>query len=71
MGTVIRIPARCRSIFRGHGDLALVAAALPIGANVFMFAQRYDVKVEQTTAAVAVSTGLSVVTLSVVMALIP
>ena len=45
----------------------IVAASLPIGANVFMFSQRYEVAQELVTAGVAVSTVLGVVTISVVM----
>ncbi len=58
----------------GMGGVALsvmvLAAALPIGANVFLFSQRYKVAEELVTAAVAVSTVLSLVTVSVVMALL-
>lgn len=46
----------------------IVTASLPTGANVFMFSQRYNVAEELITAEVAVSTGLSVLTISVVMA---
>ena len=35
----------------------IAAASLPIGANVFMFSQRYEVAEELVTAGVAVSTG--------------
>ena len=48
----------------------IVAASLPIGANVFMFSQRYEVAQEQVTAGVAVSTALGLVTISVVMGLV-
>ncbi len=55
----------------GLGGLTLtvmvVAAALPIGANVFLFSQRYDVSQALITASVGVSTGLALITLSVVM----
>lgn len=44
-----------------------VAAALPTGANVFLFAQRYGVAQELVTASIAVSTALALVTLSLVM----
>ncbi len=47
----------------------VVAAAMPIGANAFMFAQRYNVAQELVTAGVALSTGLAVITVSLVMAL--
>lgn len=47
----------------------VVAAALPMGANVFLFSQRYRTAEELVTASVVVSTGLALVTLSGVMAL--
>jgi predicted permease len=47
----------------------VVAAALPSGANVFLFAQRYGVAQAQTTAAMGLSTAVSALTLSAVMAL--
>ncbi|WP_394787078.1 AEC family transporter [Rhodoferax sp.] len=48
----------------------VVAASLPMGANVFLFAQRYQVKQELITASVAVSTLLALVTVSAVMAFV-
>jgi malonate transporter len=48
----------------------VVAGSLPIGANVFMFSQRYNVAEELITASVAVSTALAMVTISIVMALV-
>jgi malonate transporter and related proteins len=48
----------------------VVAASLPIGANVFLFSQRYQVSQELVTASVAVSTALALVSLSVTMWLI-
>ena len=48
----------------------VVASALPIGANVFLFSQRYQVAEELTTASVAVSTVLALVTLSLVLLLV-
>lgn len=45
----------------------VLAAALPIGANVFLFSQRYQVAEELVTASVAVSSLLGLVTLSAVM----
>ncbi len=47
----------------------VVAAALPMGANVFLFAQRYEVAQETTTTAMGVSTVLALFTLSAVMLL--
>ncbi|MCB2017518.1 MAG: AEC family transporter [Hydrogenophaga sp.] len=45
----------------------VVAAALPTGANVFLFAQRYEVAEGLTTAAMGLSTVLALFTLSLVM----
>ena len=42
----------------------VVAAALPVGANVYLFAQRYETAQALTTATMGVSTVLSVFTLS-------
>ena len=47
-----------------------LTAALPIGANVFLFSQRYQVAEEVVTAGVAVSTALALVTVPVVMFLV-
>ncbi len=48
----------------------VIAASLPIGANVFLFSQRYQVAQQLVTASVAVSTGLGIVSVSVVMLLL-
>ncbi|MBV7454856.1 AEC family transporter [Acidovorax sp. sif1233] len=45
----------------------IVAASLPVGANVFLFAQRYGVAEDEVTASVAVSTALGLVTMPVVI----
>jgi len=47
--------------------VVVVAAALPIGANVFLFAQRYEVAQDLTTAAMGLSTVLALFTLTFVM----
>ena len=44
-----------------------LTAALPVGANVYLFAQRYQVAQGEITAAVALSTAASVATLALVM----
>lgn len=58
----------------GMSGLALhvmiVAAALPMGANVFLFAQRYEVAQDLVTASMAVSTVLGLITITLVMALV-
>ena len=46
----------------------VVAASLPIGANVFLFSQRYAVGEDVVTAAVGLSSLLSLLSLSMVMA---
>lgn len=48
----------------------IVAAALPIGDNVFLFAQRYQVAQELTTATVVVSTIMAMFSLTVVLILL-
>lgn len=48
----------------------VLAAALPIGANVFLFSQRYKVAEELTTASVVVSTLLALATLTLVLTLV-
>jgi predicted permease len=52
-------------------SVMVVAAALPIGANVFLFSQRYRKAEDTVTAAVAVSTLVSMLGISVAMALLP
>jgi predicted permease len=49
----------------------VLAAALPIGANVFLFSQRYRKEEEMITAAVAVSTAVTLLTITVVLSLLP
>ncbi len=49
----------------------VLAAALPIGANVFLFSQRYEVAEELITASVAVSTVLALLSLTLVLLLLP
>ena len=48
----------------------VVASSLPIGANVFLFSQRYKVAEELITASVVVSTALALVTLTLVLLLV-
>jgi malonate transporter and related proteins len=47
----------------------IVTAALPIGANVFLFAQRYETALPEVTAAVAVSTCVALVTVALALSL--
>ena len=48
----------------------MIQAALPTGALVFVLAQQYDIYVQRSTAAIMVSTVISVVTLSVLFAVL-
>ncbi|PIY27600.1 MAG: transporter [Comamonadaceae bacterium CG_4_9_14_3_um_filter_60_33] len=48
----------------------IVTASLPTGANVFLFAQRYEVAQDLVTASMAVSTALGLVTITLVMSLV-
>ncbi len=45
--------------------LAVVMAALPTGANIFILARRYSLSLDRTSAVILISTVLSVLTLSV------
>jgi predicted permease len=46
---------------------AIILSAMPIGANPYVIAQQYNVHVETVSSAVVVSTGMSLVTLSLLM----
>lgn len=50
--------------------IATITAALPIGANVFVLAQKYDAYVPQSTSATLISTAASVVTVSILLTLL-
>jgi len=50
-----------------QGQAALILAALPTGANAFVLAKQFDIAVEQNTAAVLLSTALSVFTVSALL----
>jgi malonate transporter len=52
-------------------SVMVVAAALPIGANVFLFSQRYRKEEDTVTAAVAVSTLMSMLGISAAMGFLP
>ncbi len=49
----------------------VVAASLPVGANVLLFAQRYGVAEELMTTHMALSTVLGLITVALTMALVP
>ena len=52
-------------------SVMVVAAALPMGAIVFLFSQRYALEEDAVTGAVALSTVLSAVSVTVALALLP
>jgi len=62
------------SLFGNFSDVwvysAIMLAALPTAANVFVIAQQYDVWVQRASASIFINTVLSVVTLTVVLYLI-
>ena len=47
--------------------IAVILAALPVGVNVYLMAQRYQSAVAQSTTAILLSTGLSVFTVAGVL----
>ena len=57
---------------RGETLVVVVSAAsLPVGANVFLFSQRYQTAQDLVTASVAVSTLLAGLSVTLVMTLVP
>jgi hypothetical protein len=51
-------------------SVMVLSAALPIGANVFLFSQRYGVAQEEVTAGVAISTLIAVPGVAIVLMLL-
>ena len=47
--------------------VAVITAALPCGVNSYLFAERYKVGQAESAAAILISTGLSVLTLSLLL----
>ena len=50
--------------------VAVLGAALPVAANVFILARQYDTYVDRTSSAILLSTAVSVVTVSALLAVI-
>jgi hypothetical protein len=50
--------------------VAILTAACPSGANVFIMARQYDLYLGRSASAVLISTALSVVTLSLLLAIL-
>ena len=53
-----------------HRQVAVILAATPVGANVYLLAARYNVGIATTTTAIFLSTAVSMATLSVVLLLL-
>jgi malonate transporter len=51
--------------------VAILGAALPVAANVFIVAKQYDTYVERVSSAILVSTIVSVVTVSTLLTILP
>jgi malonate transporter and related proteins len=51
--------------------VAILGAALPVAANVFIVARQYDTYVERVSSAILVSTAISVVTVSALLTILP
>jgi malonate transporter and related proteins len=51
--------------------VAILGAALPVAANVFIVAKQYDTYVERVSSAILVSTAISVVTISALLTVLP
>ena len=49
------------------GKVAILMAALPTAANAFVLAKQFEISVEKNTAAVLLTTAVSVVTVSLVL----
>ena len=52
-------------------SVAVLGAALPVAANVFIVARQYDTYVERVSSAILVSTAISVVTVSGLLTILP
>jgi malonate transporter len=56
-----------------HGpgvDIMLLVAALPVGANVFLFTQRYQVAEDEVSTSIAISTAMALISVPAVLALL-
>jgi malonate transporter and related proteins len=51
-------------------NAAVIFAAGPVGANVFIFAQHYEAGVESASSAIVISTGLAMLTISALLLLL-
>jgi malonate transporter len=52
-------------------NVGVIFAACPVGLNVYVFAQHYDVAIETASSAILISTALAVVTITALLLLLP
>lgn len=69
--TVYVLAAYVFELRPGWVTVAVLAAAMPCGANVYVFARRYDTFVNRATATVVITTLGSIATVSAIVALLP
>ena len=52
-------------------NAGVIFAACPVGLNVYVFAQHYDVAIETASSAILISTALAMVTITALLILLP
>jgi malonate transporter and related proteins len=52
-------------------NAGVIFAACPVGLNVYVFAQHYDVAIETASSAILISTGLAMLTITALLLLLP
>ena len=52
-------------------NAGVIFAACPVGLNVYVFAQHYEVGVETASSAILISTALAMLTITVLLLLLP
>jgi predicted permease len=52
-------------------NAGVIFAACPVGLNVYVFAQHYEVAIETASSAILISTGLALLTITALLALLP
>ena len=62
-----QVAMRVFDVDRALSAVATITAAVPIGANVFIMAHKYEVYLARVTSAVVISAALSVLTLAVAL----
>ena len=52
-------------------NAGVIFAACPVGLNVYVFAQHYEVGVETASSAILISTALAMLTITLLLLLLP